>query len=218
MASQLCDPSSVLVKIKEDGTTYIFELPREELCSLSPFFKTAFEGRFLEAQTGIMDMEDVSVELFGDFARWIATDQLQHHTLEDLVNLYVLADKFDIRVLREAITDELTTECFKPDFDVPDWKVIWFMMENIPKCYPIHSLLATAVARVLWHEVERLEGLPYGFGVRVKSNLDKPYGLCDECFSQDESHDTSEYCDHFFDQSSDFDPRHYHEVVPDNRG
>jgi len=212
ITSQFCDPSSVLVRIEEDGTIYIFELPREILCSLSPFFKVAFEGRFLEAQTGMMHMEDVSVELFWKFARWITTDQLEHHTLEDLVDLYVFADEFDIRSLREAITDQLTNECFKLDFDIPDWKLIWFVMENIPMCYPIHSLLATAVARALWHDAERLEGLPYGFGVRVKSSLDRPYGLCDECFKQDGKHDTSEWCDHFHYQPSDFDPRRYHEV------
>lgn len=160
-----------------------------------------------------MHMEDVPVELFGEFAGWLATGQLTNHALEDLVDLYVFADKFVIQGLRKTITDQLTIECFKPGFEIPDWRLIRFVMENIPKFYPIHSLLATAVARVLWHEAERLEGLPYGFGVRVKRYFDKPYGICDECYKQCEDHDTAETCEHFFDEPSDFDPRRYHETV-----
>ncbi|KAG9511698.1 hypothetical protein KCV07_g9985, partial [Aureobasidium melanogenum] len=51
------------------------------------------------------------------------------------------------------------------------------MMQNIPKLLPVHALLAKAIASVLYHEPDGLEYLPYGFAIRVKDILDKPYGL-----------------------------------------
>jgi len=209
--SQLCDPSSVLVKIEEAGMTYIFELPREELCRMSPFFNRGFQGSFVEATTGIMHIEEVPAELFRAFARWVTTDELKTCILEDLLELYVFADMFDIPALRAAIIDKLTVECFRLDFEVPDPSLIIFMMENIPRFYPIHTLMAIAVARVLWHNSEPLEALPYGFGVRVQKTLDKPYGLCDTCYEQSEDGNIPDNCSHFCNQPTDFDPGRYQE-------
>lgn len=67
------------------------------------------------------------------------------------MNLYVLADMFDVPDLRAAFVDDLTLECFKPNFEVCDNALISFMAENIPKSFPIHSLLAIAVSRVPYY-------------------------------------------------------------------
>jgi len=101
----------------------------------------------------------------------------------------------------------LNAEWSKPSLDISNLIAI---------CSSSHSLLATAVARVLWHEAERLEGAPYGFGVRVKGNLDKSYDLCDECCNEDG--DPHDYCSHFWDQLSDYDPRRYHETTNGTAG
>ena len=190
---------------------HTFELPREKLCAMSRFFEKAFEGGFMEAYTGTMHMADVSVELFRMFVTWVNNDQLAACSVEDLVDLYAFADELDIPGLRTAITDELTAQCFDSGFDIPDLDLLEFMMETIPQAYPIHNLFAIAVARLLWHRPEKLGPLPYWFAIRVKKHLDKPYGICDECCDEDcDSHD---YCSHFWDQLSDYDPRRYHETT-----
>lgn len=126
-------------------------------------------------------------------------------------NPAILMDMFDIPALCAAIIDKLAVECFRLDFEVPCPSLIIFMMENIPRFYPIHTLMAIAVARVLWHNSEPLETLPYGFGVRVQKNLDKPYGLCDTCYEQSKDGKIPDNCSHFCNQPTDFDPSRYQE-------
>ncbi|KAG9843313.1 hypothetical protein KCU98_g7862, partial [Aureobasidium melanogenum] len=162
-----------------------------------------------------MHISDISAEHFGIFANWVATGQLEAQSLDLMLELYIMADMLDVPAFRAAITDNLTSDCFKPDFDVPDVSLITYMMQNIPKLLPVHALLANAVASVLYHEPEGLEYLPYGFAIRVKDILDKPYGLCDKCYFNDNDLDNqtiTDQCEHFFDQPSDHDPRRYHEV------
>ncbi|KAG9525854.1 hypothetical protein KCU93_g5794, partial [Aureobasidium melanogenum] len=213
-----CGPSShVLIKVQEDTKIYTFEFPQQELCLISRFFKKAFQGNFLEAATGVLHFTDISAEHFDIFADWFITGQLDRHSLEDMLCLYVLADRLDVPSFRGAITDKLTSDCcFKSGFDVPDTHLITFMMENVPKYLPIHTLLATAVAQVLYHNPEGLDPLPYGFAVRVKHNIDKPYGLCDDCYHHQlstDDHIIADHCEHFFDEPADHDPERYREAV-----
>jgi hypothetical protein len=98
------------------------------------------------------------------------------------------------------------------NFQIPEVELIRYMMDNIPKFLPIHTLLATADARVLYLDPEGLlESLPYGFGVRVQKILDKPYSICEACYSDpaNDNPDTLDHYDHFFDEPTDFDPRKY---------
>ncbi|CAD0089132.1 unnamed protein product [Aureobasidium mustum] len=209
----------VLIEIHEDTKLYTFQFLKDVICSVSPFFQKAFQGYFLESRTKVIDISDVAVENFRIFAKWVTTGQLEQQPLDIMLELYVMADRLDIPTFRGAIIDNLTSyHCFKFDFEVPDTLLIVFMMENIPKSLPIHALLATAVARVLYHKPEGLEYLPYGFAVRVQNYLDKPYGICDACLDHDQDHDhdgethnIADNCEHFFNQPSDFDPHRYQE-------
>jgi hypothetical protein len=144
---------------------------------------------------------------------WLITGHLEARPMEDLMNLYVLADMFDVPDLRAAVVDDLTLECFKPAFEVPDNVLIIFMTENIPRSLPIHALFAIAVARKLYHQPDGLEYLPYGFGVHVKRAIDKPYGMCDECYARDGTANDTDHCEHSDDQPTDFDPRRYSETA-----
>ena len=186
---------------------------------MSRFFEKAFQGNFLEAVTRVLHFTDISAEQFAIFADWFGTGQLDAYSLEEMLCLYILADRLDVPTFRRAITDKLVTDCcFNSGFDVPETHLITFMMEHVPKSLPLHALLATAVARVLYHKPEELETLPYGFAVRVIHNIDKPYGLCDECLKHDhyynedsEAQPINDHCEHFFDQPTDFDPERYRE-------
>jgi hypothetical protein len=146
-------------------------------------------------------------------AGWVMTDHLGAYSFEQLLELYILADRMDVPALRATIMDQLVTVCFKSSFKLPKDDLIRSTMENVPKALPIHTLLTVAVARVLYHEPEGLESVPYGFGVRVKSNLDKVYGICDDCYDYNNISDDPGQCEHFFDQPSDFDPQRSRETL-----
>jgi hypothetical protein len=210
-SSQYGDPLTVLIAIQEETNVHVFELPREKVSSVSRFFEKAFQGNFLEAATGTMSMIDISAKLFSIFAHWVTTDRLGAYSLKQLLELYVLADRIDVPALRASIIDQLVTTCFKPKFDVPENDLLTFMMVNVPKSLPIHNLLAIAVAKVLYHKPEGLDDLPYWFGVRVQKRIDKPYGLCDQCYAQDDNHTSADHCEHFFDEPTDHAPERYRE-------
>jgi hypothetical protein len=95
-SSQYGDLSTVLVQTQEETKVHVFELPREKVSSVSRFFKKAFQGNFLGATTGTMSIIDVSAEVFDMFADWVMTDRLGAYSLEQLLALYVLADRIDL--------------------------------------------------------------------------------------------------------------------------
>jgi hypothetical protein len=75
----------------------------------------------------------------------------------------------------------------------PKNNLLTFMMASVPKSMPLHNLLAVAVAKVLYHQSGGLDGHPYGFGVRVQRNIDKPYGLCEECYAHHDNNNSAEH-------------------------
>jgi hypothetical protein len=207
----------VVVRIEQPLQTTRFVFSQERLAAKSRFFNKAFGGSFLEATTRSITFDDILIEDFSKFSHWVLTERLLSCPLDTMIRLYVLADRLDVPALRAAITDQLTTTCFKLDFKVPELELIRFMMENISKFMPIHTLLAIAVARVLYHDPEGLlDSLPYGFGVRVRSNLDKPCGICNKCYHDNNNPDDTDQCEHFLDEPTDFDPKKYHETANGN--
>jgi len=121
------------------------------LCSSSRFFQKAFDGGPLEATTSEVFINDISVEHFGLFADWIMKGCIAiDHTLGDLIQLYIMADQFDVKELRTRITDELAYMCYEIDFSLPERGVITLIVDNIPESMPLHRLLAKAVARLLF--------------------------------------------------------------------
>ncbi|KAG0650455.1 aryl-alcohol dehydrogenase [Hyphodiscus hymeniophilus] len=89
-------------RVKEAVEAVNFELTKEELESIdtlhSPFFSAAFNGNFLEGQTQIMFLEDVSRIIFDLFVQWLYTRTIPQTTRTSLKNLSALIDIAD-RVL-----------------------------------------------------------------------------------------------------------------------
>ncbi|THV91566.1 hypothetical protein D6D25_09582 [Aureobasidium pullulans] len=141
----------VLIREGEQSEACTSRFSRARLCSSSRFFQKAFDGRFLEATTGEVFINDISVEHFGLFAGWIMKGCIAiNHTLGDLLKLYIMADQFDVKELRTRITDELAYVCYEIDFSLPERGVITLIVDNIPESMPLHRLLAKAVARLLF--------------------------------------------------------------------
>lgn len=57
-----------------------FCIHKELLCSKSTYFANALSGQFLEAQTRIVELEDVHVVLFRVFVAWLYTDKLLYES------------------------------------------------------------------------------------------------------------------------------------------
>jgi hypothetical protein len=47
----------------------------------------------------------------------------------------------------------------------------------------------------------------------MRGDIDKPYGICDNCYTHDENVYDLDHCGHFHDQPSDFDPPRYYEAA-----
>ncbi|THY65078.1 hypothetical protein D6C98_00521 [Aureobasidium pullulans] len=106
---------------------------------------------FLEATTSEVFINDTSVEHFGLFADWIMKGCIAiNHTLRDLIQLYIMADQFDVKELRTRITDELAYVCYEIDFSLPEREAIPLVVDDIPESMPLYRLLAKAVARLLF--------------------------------------------------------------------
>ncbi|THY98220.1 hypothetical protein D6C92_02976 [Aureobasidium pullulans] len=106
---------------------------------------------FLEATTSEVFINDTSVEHFGLFADWIMKGCIAiNHTLRDLIQLYIMADQFDVKELRTRITDALAYVCYEIDFSLPEREAIPLVVDDIPESMPLYRLLAKAVARLLF--------------------------------------------------------------------
>ncbi|THY15222.1 hypothetical protein D6D01_07958 [Aureobasidium pullulans] len=125
----------------EQSKACTFRFSRARLCSSSRFFQKAFDGRFLEATTGEVFINDISWMMKGCIAI--------NHTLGELIQLYIMADQFDVKELRTRITDELAYVCYEIDLSVPEIEVITLVVDNILESMPLYQLLAKAVARLL---------------------------------------------------------------------
>jgi len=97
-----------------------------------------------------------------EYRRFLLTVPVRSHTftraglysisryIGDLLQLYIMADQFDVKELRTRITDELAYVCYEIDFSLPERGVITLIVDNIPESMPLHRLLAKAVARLLF--------------------------------------------------------------------
>lgn len=98
----------IKVRLEQSSEVHTYIFARDRLCTKARFFAMAFGGPFSEATTGTITFNDVLPKDFDSFAHWITTDHLLPLSLEDMIRLYVLADRFDSRPLRNLITNSLT--------------------------------------------------------------------------------------------------------------
>lgn len=82
------------------------------LCNTAPYFRAAFEGRFIEAQTRILRPSDEDPNTFNQFQLWAYTDKIlqegethQNITVDRLVKLYLFGSMYGISALQNAAMD-----------------------------------------------------------------------------------------------------------------
>lgn len=97
-----------------DGDSHTFVVHKEIICHHSPFFKAACTGHFREAEDRVVKLPDDRAELFDIFLQWLYSQNLQQVFAEvtlpawtTFIELYILADKLQVRTLKSAIMDQM---------------------------------------------------------------------------------------------------------------
>ena len=96
---------SALAKKMTDVELFVesitFTAHRVVLSARSPVFYTKFNSSFEEAKTGKVHIEGVNADTFAQFLRFLYTGLLGDDQRPNKEELYVLADKYDVKTLME---------------------------------------------------------------------------------------------------------------------
>ncbi|KAF4633980.1 hypothetical protein G7Y89_g4127 [Cudoniella acicularis] len=85
----------------EQFTEHEFILPKERICKVSPVFKSAFNGPFIEGQTQTMRIKDVEVETIKIFKDSLEGKRLHiKYSLLPLAKFWFFADRYLMPDLR----------------------------------------------------------------------------------------------------------------------
>ncbi|MCJ1388209.1 hypothetical protein MMC18_001054 [Xylographa bjoerkii] len=104
----------MMISIFVGASKFHFHVHKDLLMQESPYFRGALNGAFIEATTGVVELEDADAELFTVFIAWLYSRKLVTYleetgcSNEKLANLYLFADRFNVPNLRNALIDEYT--------------------------------------------------------------------------------------------------------------
>ena len=122
---------TVCIVVGCDKTKYI--LHKSLICHYSSYSKGAFEGRFQEAETKNLNLEEDEPEIFEMFARalysglLLTSIHLDSTKCFDLLKLWILADKLLVPKLKNHIINLIfKNEMYHSSFDLkPHYHWIW---------------------------------------------------------------------------------------------
>lgn len=102
--------------LEVSGKRTRFDVHKRQLCEASPFFEAAFNGSFRE-NSGAMELLEDDDTTFEQLIQWVYQRKLEiswpddrqevKKIHKDLLNLYILADKYNINSLMDQIMDVL---------------------------------------------------------------------------------------------------------------
>ena len=177
-----------MVQIKVGAKEKVFYVHKGLICESSPFFRAAFTGGFQE-HSGLMTLEEDDPDIFGHIVQWLYRGKLETLSKVEvdtgfdywmkLFQLYVLADKYGIRLLKNAVMDLLfqtrdrrknkETETHKP----PQQSCVTYVYKNTAQGSQLRRFLVTYY---VWHiqlewyslnkSVDWLESIP-AFGAEL---------------------------------------------------
>ena len=169
---------TVTILVGENSTP--FSIHRDQLCEASSFFKAAFQGNFLEGSEMRMRLPEEEKHTFELFIEWLYNRSYEICNIEDEaegegfmepIKLYILADKYDVTVLKSHVITQLfalRNEKWVPDSDtvayayvhtprsshlrkfLADWwacqvDLAWFRSEEAQEWFEEHPEVASAV-------------------------------------------------------------------------
>lgn len=128
-----------------------FLIHKELLCHHSSFFRATFQGSFIEASSGNVELPDDDVEVFKIFESWLYTgsvglmSNVAGHQPSKLVKLYILADKIEIPAIQKETLETLRERAVR-NLDLCDPDTIHLAFENTPPGSPLRRLLVDVFA------------------------------------------------------------------------
>ncbi|THX20640.1 hypothetical protein D6D11_10729 [Aureobasidium pullulans] len=193
------------------------------ICDRSQYFNKAFTGSFQEAETGIVELKDVSPVLFQIFVGWLYYDKLIYTVLDEgssvaedfenletsieidldgpdvvdqdpstwpyhvIIELYMFADRFDIKALRIDTLDVFIESTLKNQRTmlISSYRYIWtYTHVSSPlRKFVVHDLAYHSV----YEEGARWWlGLPKEMLIEVLTTLGRrvPTTLCKVCYKK----------------------------------
>ncbi|KAL8852108.1 MAG: hypothetical protein Q9221_003038 [Calogaya cf. arnoldii] len=153
-----------IVELKVGAEASLFHIHRGLICESSPFFRAAFTGRFKES-CGSISLGEDDADVFGHIVQWLYRGKLETlskteaDTGDDyfmkLFQLYVLADKYAIVPLENAVMDllfgaldrrgkDLKSKIHRP----PQEPHITYVYENSPQGSQLRRFI---MVYYVWH-------------------------------------------------------------------
>ena len=108
-SERLSPNGSTTIVIFVGSSRQKFVVHKSFLCHHSPYFQKSLNGQFQEAQTGVVNLDDVDIHAFGLFVDWLYTGQTNEAktkpskgkiTWEEATELWILADYLQIPTLQ----------------------------------------------------------------------------------------------------------------------
>lgn len=152
-----------------------FAVHKDLLCYYSTYFQKLFNGSFREAKDLVAKAEDTTVSTFGYFMQWLYTqtfvrykmhawervavsttdhyaNSLDSPYLHTLLDLYIFADQYDIRLLRNDVMrswqkDETTWDEISNDNIIKAF-------DNLPHSSPLCRYIAQCYAALFDGDVD----------------------------------------------------------------
>jgi hypothetical protein len=129
----------VRIEVGPEDEREVFTIDSEILTSRSLFFRKALSGGFKEAEERVVKLPEDDPEIFGIYLHHLQTNELS--VLPDpipsddtgdeeqaaLINLYILAEKFQDVKSKNAIVRGLITSCYQKRFDNSHYLIGWNM-------------------------------------------------------------------------------------------
>lgn len=102
--SKLLVQSQDTIRLTSRNDGYTITVYKELLCFYCPYYRAALKGEFLEAKKNELEIDAVEI-----FIGWLCTGTINTdiHQCEDIVLVYLLADRIECLALRRAAISKL---------------------------------------------------------------------------------------------------------------
>ena len=150
--------NSSIVTLDVGPNKITFHVHQELLFKSSPVFKAAFSGNCRESDEHRMALPEDDPETVERFMQWLYFNSLGltkgvcsdtwDKRYWQLARLNTLADKFDVRLLKNAIIDELFALRMTPGVRSPQPPVVGYIYENTTETSSLRKLIVVWYA---WH-------------------------------------------------------------------
>ncbi|KAF7193325.1 Kelch-like protein 10 [Pseudocercospora fuligena] len=126
----------VQIKTGEGTEAKVFDVHKSILCFCSGYFRTAFNGRWKEAQEGAIDIPSISPDIFKHFIHWAYSRQFEVPAkdgkgtdFEVLLKLWVFGDAHEIPMLQNMAITTLHRTILK-QWQAPSGFGMQYVFEN----------------------------------------------------------------------------------------